>query len=94
MLKEIKSENELSYYIIDNLYNQNNINNTISVKVIFEGNVLIAETNIKILKQGGLGTNGTNYSCKLVPNTTFSNFSEYPMFLNGQLNFQLKEKGK
>ena len=94
MLKEIKSKNELSYYTIDNLYNQDNINNTISVKVIFEGNVLIAETNIKILKQGDLGTNGTNYSCKLVPNTTFSNFNEYPMFLNGQLNFQLKEKGK
>ena len=50
MLKEIKSENELSYYTIDNLYNQDNINNTISVKVTFEGNVLIAETNIKILK--------------------------------------------
>lgn len=94
MLKETKSENELSYYIIDNLYNQDNINNTVSVKVTFESNVLIAETNIKILKQGDLGTNGTNYSCKLVPNTTFNNFNEHPMFLNGRLNFQLKEEGK
>lgn len=94
MLKEEKSEKEFSYYKLENIYNQENINNSVSVKVNFEGNILTAETSIKVLKQGDLGTNGTHYSCKLVPNTTFNNFNEYPMFLNGKLNFQLKEEGK
>lgn len=51
-------------------YNPNNNNNTILLKVFYKDKKLIAKTNFNFLKEGENGTNGSEFVCRLVPNTT------------------------
>lgn len=51
-------------------YNPNNNNNTILLKVFYKDKKLIAKTNFSFLKEGENGTNGSEFVCRLVPNTT------------------------
>lgn len=43
------------------------INNQIKLTVEYNGNVYIAYTSLYFDSQGGLGTNGTQYTCRIVP---------------------------
>lgn len=68
----------LSYDIADE-YDQSATNNQIELKVIYNGNTLIAKTNFTFLKQGDSGTNGTDFICRIVPNSrTKQNIPQYP----------------
>ena len=51
---------------------------------------LVAETDFTFVKEGEPGTNGTDFICKIVPNTNDTNFG-YPMVLNGNINYTPKQ---
>ena len=55
-------------YDIAELYDPNKINNTIQLKVNYNGMTLVANTNLTFTKEGNSGTNGTDFVCKIVPN--------------------------
>lgn len=70
----------LEYIVYENIYNlpfdilanfnYNALYNQIKLTVEFNGNVYIDKTNFSFIKEGELGTNGTKYSCRIVPNAT------------------------
>jgi hypothetical protein len=49
-------------------YIPTHINNTIQLAIEYKGNIITASTNFTFIKTGEIGTNGTEYVCKLVPN--------------------------
>lgn len=53
-------------------YSYDDLNNQIQLVVNYKDLNITAETNFSFLKQGDPGTNGTEYSCRIVPNTTGS----------------------
>ncbi|MGN0992884.1 MAG: hypothetical protein ACI4PE_03090 [Bacilli bacterium] len=81
-------------YTIQEKYAVSKTNNNIQLIVNYKGMNLIAKTNFTFAKEGDPGTNGTEFLCRLVPNTVDTNFSSYPMILNGQLNYTPKQSGK
>ena len=86
--------NELSLqYDIKNKYDINKNNNTIQLIVDYKGMNLVAETDFTFVKEGEPGTNGTEFVCKIVPNTDDINFG-YPMVLNGNLNYTPRQTGR
>jgi hypothetical protein len=93
MIENINIIKNMFYYNIKTMFNQDNINNLVSVKVKLKDSEFNAETNLKFIKQGEMGTTGTIYTCQIVPNTN-DNFNEFPSFLNGKLNFTPAETGK
>ena len=54
-------------YQIRNKYRADYKNNTIQLTVKYKKMVLVAYTNLTFIKQGEQGTNGTSYTCKIVP---------------------------
>jgi len=76
----------LNYGIADE-YNINKTNNDIKLTVKYKDLTLEAKTNFVFVKQGEPGTNGSDIICKIVPNTNNNNFNDYPMILNGNLNY-------
>ena len=54
-------------YNIEKLYNAKSINNTIKLEVQYQDMLLKASTDLTFLKEGDPGTNGTEFSCKIVP---------------------------
>lgn len=80
-------------YNIKNKYNYNYVNNDIELSVTYKGLTLVAKTALSFVKQGQNGTNGTDYTCKIVPNTTQNNIPKYPTFTmlrnasNGYMNY-------
>lgn len=64
---------------IDPRYNINKTRNTISLEVAYKDNLFIANTNLSFLKEGELGTNGTDFVCKIVPNIAYGISPEIPM---------------
>ena len=54
---------------------------------------LIAETDFTFVKEGEPGTNGTEFVCKIVPNTQNTRFG-YPMILNGNINYTPRQNNK
>lgn len=56
-------------YTIEDRYDYSKSNNLIQLEVQYKGNLLQASTNLIFLKDGESGTNGTDYVCKIVPNT-------------------------
>lgn len=83
-------------YGIENKYYYDRKNNDIELTVDYKGMSLTAKTNLTFIKEGESGTNGTDYTCKIVPNSTMSNLPAYPVFtvVNGQrqgtFNFKAK----
>ena len=53
---------------ISNQYSISKSNNDIDLKVIYQGQTITAKTNLTFTKTGEVGTNGTDYMCKIVPN--------------------------
>ena len=72
------------YYVYQNIanlpfeiaddYDYMAINNQIKLAVEYDNNVYIDKTSFAFLKEGDLGTNGTKYSIRIVPNAT----AEFP----------------
>ena len=54
---------------------------------------LVAETDFTFVKEGEPGTNGTEFVCKIVPNTQSTGFG-YPMVLNGNINYTPRQTNK
>lgn len=68
----------LVYGIVDR-YAIDQTDNTIQLKINYQGNAIIAQTNFTFTKQGDIGTNGTEYQVRIVPNLPDGIvFSEYP----------------
>lgn len=87
-------ENELSIqYSIRDKYDIKKNNNTIQLIVDYKGMNLVAETDFTFVKEGEPGTNGTEFVCKIVPNTQDTGFG-YPMVLNGNINYTPIQTGK
>ena len=80
---------ELPYEIADK-YDVKKTNNNITLLIDYKGIKLRAVTNFTFTKDGEPGTNGTEIICQIVPNIS-ENLSEYPMILNGELNFSPEE---
>lgn len=81
------------YYNIKDKYDIRKTNNTIQLTVDYKGMNLVAETDFTFVKEGEPGTNGTEFVCKIVPNTQNTGFG-YPMVLNGNINYTPRQTGK
>lgn len=79
-------------FTIDNFYDNTKNNNEIKLTVTYKKQKLVAYTNLSFIKEGDIGTNGTDYYCKIVPNT--SQKVDYPMIVNGVLNYTPAQQGK
>ena len=79
-------------FTIDNLYDNTKINNTIQLTIQYKNQKIIEYTNLTFLKEGDIGTNGTDCYCTIVPNTTQQ--IDYPMIINGVLNYTPDQAGK
>lgn len=79
-------------FTIDNFYDNTKNNNEIKLTVTYKKQKLVAYTNLSFIKEGDIGTNGTDYYCKIVPNT--SQKVNYPMIVNGVLNYTPAQQGK
>jgi len=56
-------------YDIEQKYDFKKIRNQISLTVKYKNRTLMAQTNFTFLKQGESGTNGTDYTVRIVPST-------------------------
>ena len=79
---------------IASLYNHNKNNNEIQLEIIRDDLSLQATTNFSFLKEGSLDTNGSEFFCRIVPNTT-EILQQYPMltiFPDGtyQINYEIE----
>ena len=72
----IKGEPTLSFTIRDN-YNLSKFDNDIKLQVLFQGHSLVANTNFTFVKQGGLGTNGTEYIARILPYSSEDSYKVY-----------------
>lgn len=60
---------------IASIYNYNNTNNNIEAKLVYNGIRLTASTNFIFIKEGEIGSNGTNIVCRIIPDTIDNNYS-------------------
>lgn len=60
-------------------YDANKENNTIKLKVTLGDRVYTSETNLIFLKEGERGSNGTDFVCKVIPNSGDANFINQPI---------------
>lgn len=79
-------------FTIDSFYDKNKTNNEIQLIITYKGQRLTAYTNLSFIKEGDIGTNGTDYYCVIVPNT--DEYVDYPAIENGVLNFTPAQEGK
>ena len=82
-------------YDIATRYDINKTNNTIQLNVKYKEMDLRAATNFTFIKEGEMGTNGTEVVCRIVPNVEYADMAPaVPMILNGKLNFTPISSGK
>lgn len=81
------------YYDIKDKYDVKKTNNTIQLTVNYKGMNLVTETDFTFVKEGEPGTNGTEFVCKIVPNTQDTDFG-YPMVLNGNINYTPRQTNR
>lgn len=79
-------------FTLEEQYSNQKNNNLIQLKVELKGETFWTSSNFNIIKEGDIGTNGTQYICKIVPNTTQS--IELPIITNGELNYTPTSSGK
>lgn len=79
----------LNYHIASR-YNLDKYNNDIELEVKYKDILLTAKTNFTFTKEGEPGTNGTDFVCKIVPNTD-DNTKPIPMLTGGVLNYIVKQ---
>lgn len=60
---------------IASIYNYNNTNNNIEARLVYNGIRLTASTNFIFIKEGEVGSNGTNIVCRIIPDTVDNNYS-------------------
>lgn len=66
-------------YGIADRYAIDQTDNTIQLKINYQGSAILAQTNFTFTKQGDIGTNGTEYQIRIVPNLPDGQvYSEYP----------------
>lgn len=80
----------LSYSIVDR-YQFNSLNNNIELRVEYDGLQLINRTNFLFTKEGVVGTNGTFFACRMVPNVAEGSIIPRPILINGELNYTPKD---
>lgn len=106
---EERIENNIVYHIYKNIsslayrikqvysfstYNQ------IELVVTYNNTIYSAKTNFTFLKQGEIGSSGTQYNCRIVPNTNMQNIPQYPILTKvegesiGYFNFTYTEEAK
>lgn len=104
---EERIENNIVYHIYKNIsslaykikqvysfstYNQ------IELVVTYNNTIYSAKTNFTFLKQGEIGSSGTQYNCRIVPNTNMQNIPQYPILTKikgeptGEFNFTYTEE--
>ena len=90
------SGNTLLPYTIAEQYDINKLeDNDIKVEVTYKNHKYYAHTNFTFVKDGEPGTNGTGVVCKIVPNLADgTELTDYPMLINGTLNFTPKTSNK
>lgn len=78
------TDDSKEYYIIESLelpfaiadsYNSQHVNNIIRLRICYNNSELNLYSNLSFFKEGNNGTNGTDYFCRIVPNTPTN---EYP----------------
>ena len=86
-------------YNIEDWYNINHQNNQIILNVNYKGKNITTKTNFTFTKQGQPGTNGTEYTVRIVPNTSMTNPPLYPVITkyfetnNYSLNYGIDSEG-
>lgn len=86
-----KNKIKLNYDLVPK-YDINKNNNIIQLIVEYKGLSLVGATTIAFTKQGDPGTNGTEYTCRIVPNIT-EGLINYPALVNGKLNYTPEQEG-
>lgn len=86
-----KNKIKLNYDLVPK-YDINKNNNIIQLIVEYKGLSLVGATTIAFTKQGDPGTNGTEYTCRIVPNIT-EGLINYPALVNGKLNYAPEQEG-
>jgi len=86
-------DKKVIYYNINDKYDVRKTNNTIQLTVNYKGMNLVTETDFTFVKEGEPGTNGTEFVCRIVPNTQNTDFG-YPMILNGNINYTPRQSGR
>lgn len=76
-------------YAIANRYAIDKLDNNIRLELTYKEMNLSAKTNLTFLKEGDSGTNGTEYTCQIVPNSDSLAENVYPMLLNKKPNWKV-----
>lgn len=67
-------------FSISNIYYSKNNNNNIILEVQYDDHIILGTTSLTFIKQGEIGTNGTDIVCKLIPNTVDKSvMPQYPI---------------
>lgn len=74
-------------YEIANRFNIDKDDNNIQLMMNYKDVLLSAETNFSFIKEGEPGTNGTEFTCKIVANDINNDNSIQPMIIRGNLNY-------
>lgn len=77
-------------YGIANRFGIDKDDNNIQLVINYKDILLSAETNFSFIKEGDPGTNGTEYTCKIVANDVNNDNSIQPTITRGKLNYTVK----
>ena len=66
------------YFTIANIFNASKDRNTIQLRVKYKDRIIIAKTDLIFIKEGEVGTNGTDFVCRIVPNAVEESAPKYP----------------
>ena len=66
---ETYTEYKEFFFDIPILYNGNKTRNTIQLKIKYKNKIIVTNTELLFLKEGESGSNGTDFVCRIVPNT-------------------------
>lgn len=66
------------YFTIANIFNANKDRNTIQLRVKYKDRIVVAKTDLIFIKEGEVGTNGTDFVCRIIPNAIDEKIPKYP----------------
>lgn len=69
------------YFTIANIFNASKDRNTIQLRVKYKDRIIIAKTDLIFIKEGEVGTNGTDFVCRIVPNAVEESAPKYPTLI-------------
>lgn len=92
MIPGTEVNNRTLDFSLEDKYSDQKTNNLIQLKVTFKGQTFWDSANLSLLKEGELGTNGTQYVCKILPNTSLN--INIPIVKDGILNYTPSPAGK